>query len=126
MNEATLGLVMMILGVVAFLLVEGYKAIAKWTGKELDSALKLKVTLVVSFIVGTLAAISSGELDIVPLIEAVKSLPSEPLQLLNSLFVLVKQLATFAGSIAAIGQAVYALLKGKMEKGGWLSFALEQ
>jgi len=124
MNDNTLKIVLVALGIVAFLLIEGFKLIAKVLGYDIASNTKLKVALVISIVLGTIAGISSGQLQLTPLVEAVKNLPTEPGALIAALGILLKDLITFAGVVQAISQSVYAMLKEKLKENASLSFRL--
>ena len=122
MSEATLALVMVLLGPVVFVLVEGAKALALVTGRELSGSAKLKLALCISLVVGLFAGLASGQVDLAPLLEAMRGVSD--VGMLPALMTVLYQAGQVVGLVATISQAVYVLLRKSLKQRGWLSFAL--
>ena len=123
MNDATFNLVLMTLGPVAFLLIEGFKIISKAQGKTLTSTVKLQVTLVVSFLLGTIAGLASGQLDLGPILDGIGALSAgEPAALFSAIWTLIQNMIVFTGVVTTLGQATYRILKERLKTGELLSY----
>ena len=125
MDSGTLLIVGLVLGPVVFALMEATKLLVKTKlGAELKSGVKLKVTLIAAGFIGTVAALASGQVDVVPLIAEVRGLFTDTPDAW-ALFGAVKDVAgsilAAVGSVVAVSQAVYAMLRSRLKEVGWLA-----
>lgn len=125
MNEGVLLIVLVILGPVVVALVEAAKLLAKTKlGEALTGDVKLKVALITAGVVGVIAAMLSGQVNIVGIISEVVVLiknPPGPWEFLPALAAVFSEVAMAIGVVVAISQGVYAVLRERLKKSGWLA-----
>jgi hypothetical protein len=113
------------LGVVGFLLAEGFKLYYRQAGKELGSRVKLGIALGLSAALGFLGIVATGELQTV--IEYVRSaiaaLPEDPLDAVLAVLDLVKYVVEAVGAVFGVASVVYLALKRWLQDNGYLSFS---
>lgn len=125
MSDGVFLIVSVILGAVVTALVEVTKLIAKTKlGQKLTSDVKLKAALISSFVIGTVAMLVAGELDLAGLFTTVANVFREPptfWMLFPALANILKEVLMAVGAIQLVSQAVYAALKKKLKEVGWLA-----
>ena len=124
MNNGTMMVVMVLLSPVVVALLEATKLLGARFDWNLSGPGKLKLTLIVSFVIGTVAALSSGELSITGIIQDIMALVARPpgfFEFFPALAAIFSEIATAVGTVTVVSQAVYALLKKQLYDSGWLS-----
>lgn len=125
MNEGVLLIVLVILGPVVVALVEATKLLAKTKlGGALTSDVKLKVALITAGIVGVVAALLSGQVNVVGIISEVVVLIENPpgfWEFFPALAETFSEVAMAVGIVVAISQGVYAMLRKRLKNAGWLA-----
>ena len=114
-----------VLGVVGFLLAEGFKLYYRKTGKQLSSRLKLGIALGLSAGLGFLGIVVTGELQVVILTirGAVAALPQDPLAATLAVLDLVQYVVKAFGAVFGVASVVYLALKRWLQENGYLSFS---
>ncbi len=120
--EGTMAWVMGALGILVFILVEGFKLWAKVAGKPLESRAKLWVTLAVCGIVSVVGGIATKELDFSMMLDGLKFIPTDPMAAVLAVFDLMMQILKLIGLLLAVASALYAALKDRMKAREVLSF----
>jgi len=124
MSNGTMVIVLALLGPVVVMLVEVTKFLAAKFDWKLSGAGKLKTMLVISVLVGIVAAMSSGELTVTDLIRDVMDLIASPpgfFEFFPALVGIFDGFATAIGIIVAVSQATYALMKKRLDDSNWLA-----
>ena len=120
--ENTMAWVMAALGIVAFLLIEGFKLYKRVAGTVLSSKAKLWTSLGVCLAVAILGGIATGELDFTLMLQGFLVLPEDPMAAVVAVFDLIMQILKLIGLLLAVASAMYAALKDRMKKSQVLSF----
>ena len=120
--ESTMAWVMAALGIVAFLLIEGFKLYTRVSGTDLSSKAKLWTSLAVCLVVAIAGGLVTGELDFSLMLAGFKLLPEDPMAAVLAVFDLIMQMLKLIGLLLAVASAMYAALKDRMKEARVLSF----